>query len=261
MSQQESVEEQKDERDYEAEARTSGWRPVEEWKGDPKRWVDAKTFIQRGEEYYPFVQAKLKKEISSLKGELDEVKTVSQQFREFSEKAIERERKDKERLLGELEEARANAISEGDGKKAVALEKQIRTVEQEKPKPVERGEPPEVTAWKSANPWYGTDPELSAIADGLSDVVAKENPGLKGKAFLDKLTERVQGVVPHKFQNSRRETPLTEDHQRKTPSKKGRTYEDLPANAKTEYQKFHRLMPNFSKEEFLSQYDWSQDNG
>jgi hypothetical protein len=244
-------------RDYESEAKGSGWVPKESWKGPEDRWVDAKTFIQRGEEYYPFVQAKLKKEIHSLKSELDEVKTVSQQFREFSEKAIERERKEKERVVAQLEEARATAISNGDGKEAVRLEKEIRQVERE-PVKTNQTEPPEVTAWKAANAWYGSDMELSAVADGLSDVVARENPGLKGKAFLDKLTERVQAVVPHKFQNSRREEDLTGDHQRKTNSKKGKTYEDLPNDAKVACDRFLKQIPGFTKEAYLSQYDWSE---
>lgn len=246
------------ERDYEAEARNSGWKPQEAWKGDPSRWVDAKTFVQKGEEYYPFVQAKLKKEISALKGELDEVKTVSQQFREFSEKAIERERREKEQALADLETAKAQAITEGDGVKAAKIDKQIRQAEKDTVAPPMKSEPPEVSAWKAANTWYGVDMELSAIADGLSDVVARENPGLKGKAFLDKLTERVQAVVPHKFQNSRREESLTGDHQRKTPSKKGKTYEDLPPEARTACDRFVKTIKGFSKEQYLSQYEWSE---
>jgi len=252
---QENVEETL-ERDYEAEARGSGWVAQEEWKGPADRWVDAKTFVQRGEEYYPFVQAKLKKEISSLKSELDQVKTVSQQFREFSEKAIARERQERERLVNELEDARAKAISDGDGKEAVRLEREIRQVEREPVKA--REEPPEVAAWKSENNWYGTDPELSAVADGLSEVVARENPGLKGKAFLDKLTERVKTIVPHKFQNARREETLTADHSRKSSSKKGRTYEDLSADARSACDKFVRQIPGFTQEKYLSQYDWSE---
>jgi hypothetical protein len=244
-------------RDYESEAQSHGWVPQDQWKGPSERWVDAKTFIQRGEEYYPFVQAKLKKEIGALKSELTEVKSVSQQFREFSEKAIERERREKETLLTQLEASRAQAITDGDGTKAVQIEKQIRQVEKETPAQA-KTEPPEVTAWKSANAWYGTDMELSAVADGLSDVVARENPGLKGKAFLDKLTERVQSVVPHKFQNSRREESLTGDNQRKTTAKKGRAYEDLPDDAKGACNRFLKQIPGFTKEAFLSQYDWSE---
>lgn len=34
------------ERDYEAEARAMGWKPAEEWSGDPSKHRDAKTFVE-----------------------------------------------------------------------------------------------------------------------------------------------------------------------------------------------------------------------
>ena len=37
-------------RDIEAEARKHGWRPKEEFKGDPARWTDAETFVKRADE-------------------------------------------------------------------------------------------------------------------------------------------------------------------------------------------------------------------
>jgi hypothetical protein len=249
-----------EERDYEGEARTSGWVPQESWKGPADRWVDAKTFVERGEQFFPFVQAKLKKsleKIDVLEGTVNELREGNKQFREFSEKALERERKEKERVLEELEAKKAQAISDGDGPKAVQIERQIKQVEKE-PVRSAQTEPPEVTAWKSANAWYGSDMELSAIADGLSDVVARENPSLRGKAFLDKLTERVQSVVPHKFQNARREESVTTDHQRKTPSQKVKTYDSLPEEAKTHCERFLKTIPGFTREAFLSQYEWSE---
>lgn len=248
------------ERDYEGEAKTSGWVEQSQWKGPADRWVDAQTFVERGEQFFPFVQAKLKKsldKIDVLEGTVNELRDVNKQFREFSDKALERERKEKAHLLGELETARAQAITDGDGKEAVRLEKEIRAVEKE-PIKTQPSESPEVSSWKAENAWYGSDAELSAIADGLSEVVARENPGLKGKAFLDKLTERVKTVVPHKFQNARREELLTGDNQRKSTSKKDRTYETLPAESKAACDRFVRTIPGFTKEKYLSQYDWSE---
>ena len=37
-----------DERDYEAEARAMGWKPADEWSGDPTKHRDAKTFVELG---------------------------------------------------------------------------------------------------------------------------------------------------------------------------------------------------------------------
>lgn len=245
--------------DFEAKAREDGWVPSEEWKGDQSRWVDAKTFVERGQQFLPIVQAKYRKTletVDSLRKEVDELKMGSKEYREFAEKALARERQEKESKITELETLRKKAISEGDGDAFDRADKKLTELRQEPAaKPALA---PETQAWLTENTWYSQDPVLRGIADGLSDVVAAENPGLKGRAFLDKLREKVQTEVPHKFQNFRRETSITEDHQRKTPSKKGRTYEDLPDDAKTACSRFLKQIPGFTKEAFLSQYDWSE---
>lgn len=251
--------EQIEEIDYEARAKEDGWMPQDQWKGDQSRWVDAKTFVERGQQFLPIVQAKYRKTletVESLRKEVDELKVGSKEYREFAEKALARERQEKETKIAELEALRKKAISEGDGDAFDKADKKLTELRQEPP--AKPSISPETQAWLSENTWYTQDPVLRGIADGLSDVVAAENPGLKGRVFLDKLRERVQAEVPHKFQNSRRETSITEDHQRKTPSKKGRTYEDLPAEAKGHCERFMRTIPGFTKEAFLSQYDWSE---
>ena len=37
------------ERDWEADARAMGWSPKAEFKGDKTHWIDAKSFVERGE--------------------------------------------------------------------------------------------------------------------------------------------------------------------------------------------------------------------
>ena len=36
---------------YDKQAREMGWRPKEEWEGEPEKWRDAKEFVERGELY------------------------------------------------------------------------------------------------------------------------------------------------------------------------------------------------------------------
>ena len=36
---------------YEGQAREMGWRPKDEWEGEPEKWRDAKEFVERGELY------------------------------------------------------------------------------------------------------------------------------------------------------------------------------------------------------------------
>lgn len=52
----------------EQRARNMGWRPKDEFKGDPARWTDATEFVRRGEDMIPYVKA----ENRSLKSQLEQ---------------------------------------------------------------------------------------------------------------------------------------------------------------------------------------------
>jgi hypothetical protein len=247
-------------RDYEAEAREHGWIPKEEWTGPPERWTDAKSFVEKGEQIFSYVQAKnrrLMETVDSLKREVSEVKDATKGVTEFYEKALTREKAERERLISELEATRKKAITDGDGEAFDKADRKLQEIRSE-PEPRE-SLPPATQAWLNDNTWYQTDAELRSIADGLSGLVAQENPGLKGRAFLDKLTERVQSAVPHKFKNSRREERITEGHEpKKVSNSKARTFDNLPDAAKVACARFERTIPGFTKEKYLAQYDWSE---
>lgn len=251
---------QESEVDFEAQAKEDGWMPQSEWKGDPARWVDAKTFVERGQQFLPIVQAKFRKsleKIDALSAEVSELKEGNKQFLQFHEQTLAKEKKERERVIAELESERKKAITEGDGDAFDRADKKLQEAKTAPPaKPA--GPSPDMQAWLVENPWYTTDKKMQKIADGLSDVLAEENPTLKGRAFLDKLAELVKAEMPHKFQNARREASTTENHERKTPSKTGRTYEDLPEDAKAACDKFVKTMPGFTKEAYLAHYDWRQ---
>lgn len=69
----------------EAKALRMGWKPKEEFNGDTSKWVDAETFIKRGEEFLPFVQAN-NKALEAKNRELDkELKKLKRSMEEFSE--------------------------------------------------------------------------------------------------------------------------------------------------------------------------------
>lgn len=257
MSQQES-----DDRDYESEAKTSGWVPQDQWKGPADRWVDARTFVQRGEQFFPFVQAKLKKsleKIDVLEGTVNELREGNKQFREFHEQSLAREKREREKVISELEAARKKAVSEGDGEAFAEADRKLQEARSQ-PQPKESNGPdPETQAWLNENPWYNSDPTLQAVADGFAGLVKRTKSHLSGKAFLDEVARLTREEVPHKFQNQRRDTVTTEDHTRKTVSNsKAKTYENLPSDARAACDRFVKTIPGFTKEAYLSQYEWSE---
>lgn len=255
MSEQENQEQA---RDYEGEAKSSGWVPQEQWEGPPERWVDAQKFVERGEQFFPFVKAKLKKsldKIDQLEGMVGELRTGNEEFRRFHETALAKQKREHEETISKLEADRRKAVTEGDGE---AFDKADRELQQARSQPVQApAKPaisPDVQAWMTENAWYTTDRQLKAITDGLSDDLASEQPTLKGRPFLDELAKRVKTAVPHKFTTQRVST--TESHSNGGGAK-ARTYEALPADAKAACDRFVKTIPGFTKEAFISSYDWS----
>ena len=72
----------------ETAAREMGWRPLAEFRGDAEKWVDAETFVSRGEHYLPIIKAdrdKLQAKNAELEASLAETKRLVQ----ASQEAIE----------------------------------------------------------------------------------------------------------------------------------------------------------------------------
>ena len=247
------------ERDFEAEAKVEGWTPQSEWKGDPSRWVDAETFVKRGEEILPIVNAKNRKLVETVDGlrrEIDDLKVGNSQFREFHEQALTRERQAKESAIAQLEAVRKKAITDGDGEAFDRADKQITKLRAQPDKTPQLSDGQK--AWLAENPWYESDRVLRALADGLSDGLAQERPELVGKkGFLDELTKRVKAEMPHKFENPNRQRETVENtQQRGNGNGKAKTYENLPADAKTACDRFVRTIPGFTKEQYVATFDW-----
>lgn len=258
MSDQENQEQA---RDYESEAKSSGWVPLDTWKGPADRWVDAQKFVERGEQFFPFVQAKLKKsldKIDQLEATVGELRSGSEEFRRFHESALAKQKREHEEHISQLEAARSRAVTEGDGEAFQKAELQLETARKQAvpvSAPPKASVPTDTQQWLAENAWYNADRELAAITDGMSDLLAKEQPALKGRPFLDELAKRVKTVVPHKFATQRVTT--TESHSNGGGGAKARTYEALPAEAKAACDRFVKTIPGFTKESYVSSYDWS----
>lgn len=252
-------------RDYEVEAARDGWVADKAKMRDPTKWVDAKTFVERGETFIPYLNANLKKERearAALERDVAELREGNRRFAQFHERALLQEKAARDDVIAQLEAIRRKAITDGDGDAFDAADRKLQAVRQvpaQVTQAVESGPSPEVQAWVADNPWYTTDKALHKITDALSDILAEEQPTLKGRAFLDALTARVRAEVPHKFQNGRRTESTTEGHERRVVlSKQGsKSYEDLPDEARAACDRFVKTMPGFTKEAYLSQYDWS----
>lgn len=238
-----------EERDYEKEALADGWNPNFEGEGK----VDAKTFVERGEK----ISGMLKGKIGRLEERIENLTKTNAEFKQYTDKQLQKEKEDKKRLIAELEEVRANAITEGDGKAAVKAEKEIRNLEQSNEQPSDQNAYNQLAqSWANENKWYATNTKLSAFADGIADRIINE--GYTGQAYFNELTRRTKEAFPEEFENpNRKKSGTVEDGGPKVAEEgKAKSWANLPDSAKKEANRFIKDIPGFTKEQYLSQYEW-----
>ena len=144
-----------------------------------------------------------------------------------------------------MKAAQAEAVAEGDTQKFAAVDQQIEHLRQNPPSrpnitPPDPAQDPVFQEWSSENSWYGTDPELTAYADrAAGPYVRGQHPNLPPDRFLSEVEKEVKKRFPEKFGVQSRPVPTVEGARSANPRPtKGKSYKDLPADAKAACDKF-----------------------
>lgn len=234
----------------EAEARLFGWKPLDEFHGDPARWRDAEAFLEKGRQINGF----LRKDFDKLRQELHirdaQIADLQRSITQFAEYHKETETRALERARKELNTARKEALRAQDGERVVEIEERLESLDaaaaqiQVAP-PVVVSKPtgldPVFKKWVDDNPWYTENRVLRALTHDYAEELKQTNPQLVGLEFLDQVKKRVQTDHPSFFQNPARTRPVAvgtgsiESDPR--PNRK-RTYADLPVEARIACDQF-----------------------
>jgi hypothetical protein len=253
----------------ETKARRLGWVPKEEFRGDPDKHRSAEEFLRRGEEILPILQRdnkRLHENFGKVEKELKETRETLQSFAEFTQKNAEREYK---KSLRELEARLDAAIETADVTQARQLRKEIAELDggppAPKPKPEPVGEPdkpavdPEVASWIEQNDWFNKSASLRTYAVEEFGELEKRYPGKSQTELLAEVKQRTVDRFPDKFGiNPKREnaaavaSPSAEGARRKA----GKTYDDLPSEAKKACDKYVRTIPNYTRDKYVKDYEW-----
>ena len=273
--QQEAPQEAPEASQFESEARAQGWVAAEEFRGSESDWVDAETFVRRGKEIMPILRKnneKLLKELGEARKIAEEARESAKEFREYQKQQFEKKTKDLEGQLEQLKQAKRDAITQGDGDRAIAIDdamddlkeqrleaKEDLKAAEEKAKEVPQfTQDPVLNNWMEKNDWFGKDSRMTGVANGLGVELRRENPSLNGQAFLDKLDSELQEMFPEKFGKKRTPNPMEGSPNgtaRPSVSSGKKTYNNLPPEAKAACDKFVKqgLM---TKEAYVAEYDW-----
>lgn len=267
----------------EAQAREMGWVPQDQFRGDTAKWVDAPTFVKRGEEVMPLLKANNKRlvsELDQLRGQLTETQALVRAGQEaidaLKENQTEFTKAAVQRTKAEIRVALRAARESQDVTAIEELEEQlddIRDTEREikskppaaAPAPAQPRQDPEFISWQRDNPWFGkqTGEDARRTAYVIAEAQAlrsdPENKGLVGRAFYEKAAANVDAILNPRQTNSRVESGTgggSEGSGKGSPGKK--TYRDLPAEAKAVCDRQQAMLVGQGRA-FKTAAEWQQN--
>jgi hypothetical protein len=249
-------------------ARRLGWRPQEEYNGR-REWVPADKFIETAENELPVLRENFRrldsryvKDVGELNSKITEMQEVLKDFREFASGS---EKRAYEKAKRELLEKRDVAVAHADTETFKQVDRELEELDKsvkpkaEPEKPKVDAPDPAITSWVAENPWFTTDSTMMAYAKAQDTFLMTAKPGLSVAERLAEVKERTKKEFPEKFGNPKREqaSSVAEPGAQAVPRKKGKTYDDLPPEAKAACDKFVKTIPGYKREDYVKEYDWS----
>ncbi|KKK62821.1 hypothetical protein LCGC14_3000520, partial [marine sediment metagenome] len=188
-----------EDRNYEQEAQEQGWKPESDWNNPDKQWIDAQTFVEKGERIAGIARSKAERDKVQFENRIAKLEAANKEFGEYKDGQLARSEARNKDLLNELSRRRSQAVTDNDGEAFYKADREFQEVQDSMnaPPPSSNGgnQPnPLFDAWVINNDWYNADPALRAIADGIEGQIANE--GYQGQAYYSEVTRRVKELSP-----------------------------------------------------------------
>lgn len=211
--------------DAEARARALGWRPKEQFTGDPERWLPADQFLQRGYES----PGMMRQNLHRLTDEITAVKNQNLELRQRVDESVQvvtdltglvrtADKRAYEKARQELLAEREKAVQTGDTDAFNKVDGNLRELEKTAPveptraasdptkplpsqptPPGQQGQPPaEARAFYARNPWYnsGMHNELAREADAIHVGLLTTRKDMNLEQNLAEVERRIQQFFP-----------------------------------------------------------------
>lgn len=247
---------------HEAEAAKMGWVPQERFRGDPAHWVDAKTFVDRGRQFLPLLQAnnrKLQTELAAaqeearrLTGLVESTQASVEELKKFHREDTRQKLEDqKKQLLTQLKAAKKDDDVDAEVEISDQLQRVNTALLQDADHKEKKGEggskepegkgaavkstaadaatqDPAFLAWVERNPWFGQDRRKTLVAQAVATDLASQPNRKYGVAFWAALDEELESEG-----SSGESASKVGSGSRGAGSRtNGRSYKDLPAEAR-----------------------------
>lgn len=252
------------EQSVEARARTMGWVPKDEFRGDPAKWTDAESFLRRGETMLPIVLERnrvMQRRIERLEKENRDRDASTKELLEYSRKSEERAYG---RARKELEGRMEVAVGQADTASYTAARAELEQLDKERPAAPQVSAPaapqpdPTVQQWVADNPWFKNDREMADDADMIFNKLARDQPTMSTSERLAETKRKIMRLHPEKFENQRRVAPaaVAAASPGRALRKTGRSFADLPAEAKVACNRLVKTIQGYTQDDYVRDYDW-----
>jgi len=231
-------------------AKGMGWRPKDQFRGDPNLWKPADEHIRAGAE----IQKGMSRDLKDMRHTVD---AITKTNAAILKQTIDAER---DKLVAQYN----RAVEDGDARSTFQIGRQIDGLNgqvQQLTQPVPQPAAPEAEAWVARNSWFTQDP----LAHDLAMAVAQRysDAGHAADKQLEAAEREVRKVYPHLFAGSSKPAPgVAQPGGRSGQAPvKGTTYADMPEAAKKVAKDMAErgVIPN--KEAYAKQYWKSQGKG
>lgn len=225
----------------EERASAQGWRPKDEWDGDPDEWVSAREFVRAGE---------LFKKIDDQNRTLKEFRKTIDELAKHNSKIAKVEY---DRALNDLRAKKKEALELGDADAVIEVDDKIaavREAQREAPAvatPQVPGVNPIFESWVSRNGWYNNQPAMKAYADRIGTELGGQ---MSPTDLLAHVEKEVKKEFAHKFNNPKREEPSAVEGSTNK-SGKGKSYA-LSDEERRVMQRFVKTVPGMTEEKYIA---------
>lgn len=284
MADQEQIEQEGGSIDFEAEATEMGWVPEDKYRGPKDKWVDAKTFYERGEHLFPIIKAtnkRLKAEALTRDSELASVKSAL----EASQRAIKALQKSHSQNVQAQVDAAVAKVKEqikaareaGDTDAELDLQEELvdlrnaskEAKETQEGTDTDQGDgnqpklDPRFVTWQKEHPWFGRETKEDRIRSRqlvrIGEDLIEEGTSLQGTAFMDeclRILEEREGNTSNTTANAGRKTSKVEGGGGNNRSSNPTGFESLPKEAKDACHDDNDVMVGTGPGQFKTIKEW-----
>ena len=220
-----------------------GWKPLEEYDGDPAEWVDAKEFVKRAPLY-----DRLKNQGKKLKEQEKALHDMAGHIDKVAEASYKR-------AISDLQREKREAVNDADMVRVEEIDREIDQIKTDMTpvKPANKVDPL-IIEWvnKEENKWFNENPDMATFAISYQESLFKRNPQMSMETSLDEVGKAIKRAFPEKFTNpARKSAPSVESGTVQVPAgKKVFSFKDLNDEQRSIASRFER-MGIMSKDDYV----------